>query len=144
MGFEEVANNLQDMGYKVAAGLFSAEEVGASHGRSRLFIMADSLSPERKLHCAGDSPLVKLDSSLSGERHEMPGSPHISSTPVLRRTPRPDSPPHEWDKFETRILRSSHGNSDGMDDHRIRCCGNGVVPLAAAYAWTVLGLALQD
>jgi len=33
---------LEGMGYSVAAGIFSASEVGASHRRERLFIMADS------------------------------------------------------------------------------------------------------
>jgi DNA (cytosine-5)-methyltransferase 1 len=33
---------LEAMGYRVAAGIFSAAEVGASHRRDRLFIMADA------------------------------------------------------------------------------------------------------
>ncbi len=40
VGFEQVANDLEDLGFGVAAGLFSAEEVGAPHQRKRLFIMA--------------------------------------------------------------------------------------------------------
>lgn len=39
MGFFEVATDLQTMGYRIAAGLFSAEETGASHERLRLFIV---------------------------------------------------------------------------------------------------------
>lgn len=42
LGFEEVANDLQAMGYKIKAGLFSAQEVGAPHKRERLFILAYS------------------------------------------------------------------------------------------------------
>ena len=42
LGFEKVACDLQAMGYAVAAGLFTAEEVGASHRRERLFIVAQS------------------------------------------------------------------------------------------------------
>ena len=34
--------SLEAMGYSVAAGIFSAAEVGASHRRERLFIMADA------------------------------------------------------------------------------------------------------
>lgn len=41
LGFREVGEGLQAMGYRVAAGIFSAAEVGASHRRERLFIMAD-------------------------------------------------------------------------------------------------------
>ena len=40
LGFEQVHNDLQGLGYKVKAGLFTAEEVGAPHRRERLFILA--------------------------------------------------------------------------------------------------------
>ncbi len=40
LGFEKVAGDLQAMDYEIAAGLFTAEEVGANHKRERLFILA--------------------------------------------------------------------------------------------------------
>ncbi len=40
LGFREVAQKLRAMGYRVAAGLFTAEEVGAPHRRERLFALA--------------------------------------------------------------------------------------------------------
>jgi DNA (cytosine-5)-methyltransferase 1 len=40
LGFPEVAAGLVSMGYKLAAGLFTAAEVGAPHKRERLFILA--------------------------------------------------------------------------------------------------------
>ncbi|MBK5932445.1 DNA methyltransferase [Rhodovulum imhoffii] len=40
LGFPEVAGGLVGMGYKLAAGLFTAAEVGAPHKRERLFILA--------------------------------------------------------------------------------------------------------
>jgi DNA (cytosine-5)-methyltransferase 1 len=40
LGFEQVHDDLRSMDYRVAAGLFTAEEVGASHKRERLFILA--------------------------------------------------------------------------------------------------------
>lgn len=40
LGFREVADELRGLGYRVAAGLFTAEEVGAPHRRQRLFILA--------------------------------------------------------------------------------------------------------
>ncbi len=42
VGFEEVANDLRQLGYKIKAGLFTAQEVGAPHQRERLFILAYS------------------------------------------------------------------------------------------------------
>lgn len=41
-GLRDVAGELQAMGYRVAAGLFRASDVGASHERERLFILAHS------------------------------------------------------------------------------------------------------
>jgi len=40
LGFPEVAGGLVNMGYRLAAGLFTAAEVGAPHKRERLFILA--------------------------------------------------------------------------------------------------------
>lgn len=39
LGFKEVYQDLCELGYQVTAGLFSAEETGASHKRERLFIL---------------------------------------------------------------------------------------------------------
>ena len=39
LGFDAVRADLERLGYRVAAGLFSAAEVGASHRRERLFIL---------------------------------------------------------------------------------------------------------
>lgn len=40
LGFPEVASGLVELGYRLAAGLFTAAEVGAPHRRERLFILA--------------------------------------------------------------------------------------------------------
>ena len=40
LGFPEVAADLESMGYRVSAGLFTAAEVGAPHRRQRLYILA--------------------------------------------------------------------------------------------------------
>ena len=40
LGFPEVASGLVGLGYRLAAGLFTAAEVGAPHRRERLFILA--------------------------------------------------------------------------------------------------------
>jgi len=40
LGFEQVHDDLRSMGYRVKAGLFTAEEIGAPHKRERLFILA--------------------------------------------------------------------------------------------------------
>ncbi|MFO1144526.1 MAG: DNA cytosine methyltransferase [Amaricoccus sp.] len=40
LGFPEVAGDLVGLGYRLAAGLFTAAEVGAPHRRERLFVLA--------------------------------------------------------------------------------------------------------
>ncbi len=40
LGFEQVHDDLRKLGYSVKAGLFSAAEVGSTHKRERLFILA--------------------------------------------------------------------------------------------------------
>jgi DNA (cytosine-5)-methyltransferase 1 len=40
LGFDDVSAELREMGYEIEAGLFSASEVGASHIRKRLFVLA--------------------------------------------------------------------------------------------------------
>lgn len=42
LGYDEVYKSLRDLGYTVEAGIFSALEVGATHVRKRLFILAVS------------------------------------------------------------------------------------------------------
>lgn len=42
LGFDEVHRSLRGLGYAVEAGLYEAAEVGASHRRQRLFILAYS------------------------------------------------------------------------------------------------------
>jgi DNA (cytosine-5)-methyltransferase 1 len=40
LGYREVRSDLEELGYEVEEGIFSAEEVGAPHQRKRLFILA--------------------------------------------------------------------------------------------------------
>ncbi|WP_436399312.1 DNA cytosine methyltransferase [Roseobacter sp. S98] len=47
LGLEDVVRDLRGMGFGVAAGLFSAEETGASHERQRVFILAHSEGNQR-------------------------------------------------------------------------------------------------
>lgn len=47
LGFLEVAQELRRMGYRCAAGLFTASEVGAPHKRQRLFCLAERADRRR-------------------------------------------------------------------------------------------------
>jgi len=48
LGIKDVFNDLDQLGYSYAAGLFSAEEVGATHRRKRLFWLAYSMHARRE------------------------------------------------------------------------------------------------
>jgi site-specific DNA-cytosine methylase len=50
-----VLRELEGMGYRATAGIFSAEEVGAPHQRKRVFIMGYSSSNERRDICRQQS-----------------------------------------------------------------------------------------
>jgi len=161
-GFEEVAGDLQAMGFSLKAGLFSAAEVGAAHIRKRLFIMAH----------ANDKPLLQSDRysdqcrglSISGGRvangkpsGNRQGSPcldsHVAFPEGGRRNGAEDfqlpvfaPAPCDLDAWDTyldrrldlqpELLGLAHGLAHRVE--RSRAAGNGVVPLAAAYAYRTL------
>lgn len=149
LGFDAVCGDLAALGYVVEAGLVSAAEVGASHERKRLFALGyraragrprlRRARPGRVRRPVADSPVIgasgpDLHRQAFSARGGLlvcpafpPGPGHFEEwTALLRRTP--DLQP---------ALR---GVSDGVADilDRLRLCGNGVVPLAAAYAFVTL------
>jgi DNA (cytosine-5)-methyltransferase 1 len=63
LGFDTVAGELSDLGYRVTAGLFTASQVGATHKRARLYILA--LADHEEVRCKG---------SGCGERREPHGA----------------------------------------------------------------------
>ncbi|MDA9231374.1 DNA cytosine methyltransferase [Rickettsiales bacterium] len=65
LGFEQVANDLQELGYKVKAGLFTAQEVGAPHKRERLFILAYRDSIRSSIQSNGN--IGKLEKEIRSE-----------------------------------------------------------------------------
>lgn len=215
LGFEQVANDLQRMGYAVKAGLFSAEEVGSTHRRERLFIMAyrddngrgcgGHDNEQRQTDCkqdrqhspsyqnrlepefgtGTDSAIVADSSCKLGQRNVGEGNckrrseekdssrcgtladtscigqrrgdgricegeksslePSQSSGDDLPKWPPLPNDKDGWDKIPAHlkpaVLRTSDGMADRLD--RIRACGNGVVPLVAAYAWRTLTTDLE-
>ena len=224
-----------NMGYQIAAGLFSAEEVGAPHRRERLFIVAyrARVIGERRIiagDCSGQpetasgswrcelgnaehaGSFAAAESRSNGAPNGQRGTPRGQYTPQqlagadfvadptgaeglvgksrgVERTPtsgqggnpafaigsgdvadhhgagcqeqcrgEPVSaqhqaaecgsglalfPPHpdgDWSGVPAHLKPSVYRMVDGLAYRvdRIRACGNGVVPLAAAYAWRTL------
>jgi DNA (cytosine-5)-methyltransferase 1 len=78
LGFREVVEELESLGYEVAAGLFTAAEMGAPHRRERLFILARSVRlpggerAGRERVLKGSTPVVQPGGD--GRREHEPGS----------------------------------------------------------------------
>lgn len=162
LGAASVFRDLSELGYSVKAGLFSAAEVGASHQRRRLFIVAH----------ADKVPLLQQDQSGAGERH-LPhaGRSDTDREPIGNRQGRavvdaymasdqgmrsdaneafrlpvfalPPSDFAGWASIldqrpdlQPELFGLANGLADRVD--RSDAAGNGVVSLAAAYAWRTL------
>lgn len=105
---ERSCNDLQSLNYQSRFYRVSAEELGAPHRRNRWFSL-----------------------SYSHDQSE-------SNSPVyaeVSRLPRMDPPNRAWPNPPASI-RMDNGYTDWVD--RMRLCGNGVVPLMAAVAFTTL------
>lgn len=155
LGFDTVQRELQDMGYTVAPGIYSAAEVGASHIRQRLFILAYA-DREHARRMAGPDGAAGASGHADGQVSTRSTHGHEDVDDVL-----PDGhgdtedifPPHPdaFDAWE-RTLRTSPGlqpavprNADGLANRldRYRLAGNGVCPLAAAHAVRSLAAAIS-
>lgn len=65
LGLSTVVSDLEEMGYKVSWGIFSAAEVGASHQRKRVFIFANSLCKRRQFSFKWSKPAEQMFGSES-------------------------------------------------------------------------------
>ncbi|WP_150497136.1 DNA cytosine methyltransferase [Roseibium aquae] len=166
-GFEEVAGELSGLGFGVKAGLFSAAEVGASHIRNRLFLLAHahdhalrqpgghppegqparfpaSSGPDREPACVG-SDRTDLDAVLQPGEGVWPEAGRDAGLPLFAPAPCDLA---AWDAVLARrmdlqpeLFGLDHGVADRME--RYTAAGNGVVPLAAAYAFRTLKAAFE-
>ncbi|MBX3447497.1 MAG: DNA cytosine methyltransferase [Parvibaculaceae bacterium] len=164
LGFFDVGRELQRMGFRVKAGLFSAAEAGASHWRQRLFVLAHAdreqqREPRRTAHRAG-RPHVRNSEGHEGSAEGAEGGVEsvdaLLAPAAIDRLPagderRDDLPlfapaPGELAAWHTCLRRDPslqpalHGVDDGVADRmdELRAAGNGVCSLAAALAYRTL------
>lgn len=147
LGFPLVAWDLRRLGYRFAAGVFSAGEVGAKQERQRLFVLADADGLFRR----GSGPHAPRE-----RRRHLPA--RRTATRSMHAAPRssalvvPDFAPGPLDfqawrrllaacpELEPSLERNAPRMAGWMD--RQRLAGNGVCSLAAAYAYASLDAAL--
>jgi DNA (cytosine-5)-methyltransferase 1 len=168
LGAFAVIEDLRNLGFRVKAGLFSALEVGASQIRRRFFIMAHSDKvPLLQSHRIGavcgraevqgrsianglaggsgqscetldtylaDHEGMRSDTEKALQLPVFPPAPHQFErwAPILDRHP----------DLQPEILGLDNGLENRMD--RSDAAGNGVVSLAAAYAWRTLKAAMIE
>lgn len=170
LGLPEVLADLRGMGYEPKAGLFSALEVGASHLRRRIFILAHSNRHGAMLEQGGHRVEREGTAVPAGDGPDRQAGVPVARHPALEHDGRDDAPaggsadgavaelplfpppPFDlaaWDKvLECRmdLLPEFFGLDDGLAYRveRSHAVGNGVVSLAAAYAWRTLRAAFGD
>ncbi|MBV1917616.1 MAG: DNA cytosine methyltransferase [Sphingomonadaceae bacterium] len=168
VGFAEVRASLERLGYHTKAGLFTAREVGASHRRRRLFILAYADSDRRGLHAGPDDRsgidhdqvtvlhgedefgAVLADQCGAGLVEHVDGDAGAGLAPDRQKladaesifAPGPGELP-DWNRLLHRrpdLQPAFLRARDGMADRldRTRGAGNGVCSLAAAFAYRTL------
>lgn len=140
---------LSDLGYGIADPFFAtASAFGAPHRRERVFVMAYAKGPDKGLFVQRRRSLEDRDESRG--RGEDVGDAELprSSEQFGRQSAFPFAwPPSRsrdwsnidpgfWPATEPRVRRMANGHSSRVD--RLRACGNGVVPVVAAYAFRAL------
>lgn len=156
-----VLRNLEEVGYRVTAGLFSAAEVGAPHQRKRVFILGHADS-SRKQQCKRgkqevrgwsehtSKELANADSEglkrgiCGGQNKEWEGfNGHAgrNSPGIPTRWPSgPNEDQHEWEEPRSISKQQMGGTANGASGRvdSLRLLGNGVVPQTVEIAFRTL------
>lgn len=168
LGFDVVCQDLHSMGYKVAAGLFSAEEIGAPHLRKRLFILANRIGSRLAwpwLHLLQGTEGQSIpDSGGAGAELAQPVCGGLGRTTTVGQASQsgqgqeeasaqldgsgnrdvwPPKPGDDWTGVAEQYWPVEPSvcrvaNGTAGRVDRLRACGNGVVPLAGANAFITL------
>ena len=135
-----VLRELEGLGYRATAGVFSASEVGAPHQRKRVFILGYSAELADRID---EGSQGRIHGGQDTQRQGVNGHVGRSCSSSHRGWPsRPGEPQHEWEEprvtgqTESRLGRAANGSSSRVD--RLRLLGNGVVPATAAKAFVTL------
>lgn len=159
-----VLGELEGMGYRATAGIFSASEVGAPHQRKRVFILGvvgngdngygkqqveeifsgwNTISNASKelAYRINEGSQRRIHGGQDTQRQGVNGHSGCGSASLYQGWPsRPREEQHEWEAPRTatqsELGRATNGSSNRVD--RLRLLGNGVVPATAAKAFVTL------
>ena len=153
-----VLGELEGLGYRATAGVFSAAEVGAPHQRKRVFILGyagrsepSGIPSEQREKVSeireSSEELADGCSARSSSRVSMPRQRKKRHSEIIdygssREWPsRPSEPQRDWEEprvieAQPKLGRTTNGSSSRVD--RLRLLGNGVVPATAAKAFVTL------
>ena len=152
LGLSTVISDLEEDGFKVATGIFSAEECGAPHRRKRIFILGYSAS-ERSCGGSEDKDRFKAEVLRSRSKDVAKSTSRQPRKQEARYwwqgsgggseetqwPARPGEDQYEWEPSRTTITRLggvSYGSA--YRNQRLMLLGNGVVPQTAEIAWRTL------
>lgn len=140
LGAEQVLAELQEMGFEAAPGLFTAEEVGGSHKRERLFILAlaDAEHGARRREAPQRRPRIRIAAAGPSGGMVCPLFPPAPDDLEAWK----DIPTYLWPATEPGLCDLVDGLAVDRAA-RQKLLGNGVVPLQAAYAFISLWSALR-
>ena len=146
-GFDVVAQSLHRMGYEVAGTLVRASDVGASHKRERLFILAHSAS--KGFQRGRDERIVSEGGWQKPARHIGSSRRSLGHYPPSPTDSRWNGVPERLhpSKVKSEFYRLDDGMGRKLDlsrADRLRIAGNGVVPDQAAFAWQELWAEMLD
>jgi DNA-cytosine methyltransferase len=116
LGLSTVISDLEELGYTVSFGIFSAAEVGAPHQRKRVFILANLCNSG--LQGAEWFRQAKAQGVSCG---------HITKCNSDIWPARPGHPQHDWEpprtsaeldnkKAQPRLVRNTNGSADQLDE----------------------------
>lgn len=121
LGLSTVISDLEELGYTVSWGLFSAEECGAPHQRKRVFILAADSNSYGVEGCWRSWVTIK-------DRQRRKSSETTCNYEFASV---------DWEgESKHALIGANDGGSDWVD--RVRLLGNGVVPATATNAFVTL------
>ena len=108
LGLSTVISDLEELGYKVSWGIFSASEVGAPHQRKRVFILAYRSGKGFPRHWGLEQ--IGLSQGWEAEKGCSSKGGGLGSTRILWPS-RPGEPQHAWEP--PRVVHSDNNRRSG-------------------------------